>query len=123
MLSVHSVTTGIRARPVTSSNSWIILLAHWTRLFKKIGNKNPVSVDITGGEPTLDHRFLAKVFKKLREYNVKSKVLRVTMTTNGTYLREVIPDMKDVVDYVNISIHGWRPLRREEILGVLYRWY
>lgn len=86
-------------------------------VIQKIGNKNPVSVDITGGEPTLDHRFLAKVFKKLREYNVKSKVLRVTMTTNGTYLREVIPDMKDVVDYVNISIHDWRPLRREEILG------
>ena len=28
--------------------------------------------------------------------------------------------MKDVVDYVNISIHDWRPLRREEILGFCF---
>lgn len=86
-------------------------------VIQKIGNKNPISVDITGGEPTLDHRFLTKVFNKLREYDVKSKVLRVTMTTNGTCLREVIPDMKGVIDYVNISVHDWRPLRREKILG------
>lgn len=77
-------------------------------LIKKIDNKNPISVDITGGEPTLDSTFLARVLIKLKDYNIKSKVLRVTMTTNGTNLIEVIPYMKDVIDYVNISVHDWR---------------
>lgn len=86
-------------------------------IIHRIGNKNPISVDITGGEPTLDPEFLSRILIKLRNYNIKSKVLRVTMTTNGTHLQEVIPYMKDVIDYVNISVHDWRPLRREEILG------
>lgn len=84
-------------------------------IITRIGDKNPISVDITGGEPTLDPEYLSKVFIKLKEFNIKSKVLRVTMATNGTHLKEVIPYMKDVVDYVNISIHDWRPIRREEI--------
>lgn len=89
-------------------------------IITRIGDKNPISVDITGGEPTLDPEYLSKVFIKLKEFNIKSKVLRVTMTTNGTHLKEVIPYMKDVVDYVNISIHDWRPIRREEILGFCF---
>ena len=83
-----------------------------------IGDKNPVSVDITGGEPTLDPEFLKKILIKLKEYNIKSKVLRVTLTSNGTNLKEVIPYMKNVVDYVNISVHDWSPSRRNEILGL-----
>lgn len=73
-------------------------------IITRIGDKNPISVDITGGEPTLDPEYLSKVFIKLKEFNIKSKVLRVTMTTNGTHLKEVISYMKDIVDYVNISI-------------------
>ena len=83
----------------------------------RIGDKNPISVDITGGEPTLDPELLAKVLMKLKQYDIKSKVLRTTVTTNGTNLKEVIPFMKGVIDYVNISIHDWRPFRREDILG------
>ena len=83
----------------------------------RIGDKNPISVDITGGEPTLDPELLAKVLIKLKQYDIKSRVLRTTITTNGTNLKEVIPFMKGVIDYVNISIHDWRPFRREDILG------
>lgn len=50
-------------------------------IITRIGDKNPISVDITGGEPTLDPEYLSKVFIKLKEFNIKSKVLRVTMTT------------------------------------------
>ena len=53
----------------------------------RIGNKNPISVDITGGEPTLDPELLAKVLIKLKQYDIKSKVLRTTITTNGTNLK------------------------------------
>lgn len=82
-----------------------------------IGGKNPISVDITGGEPTLDTELLTKTLLKLKEYNIQSKVLRVTLTSNGLNLKEVIPYMKNVVNYVNISIHDWHPTRREKILG------
>lgn len=50
-------------------------------IITRIGDKNLISVDITGGEPTLDSEYLSKVFIKLKEFNIKSKVLRVTMTT------------------------------------------
>ena len=86
----------------------------------RIGDKNPVSLDITGGEPTLDVKFLSEILTKLKEYDIKSKVLRVTLTTNGTHLKEVAPYMKDVVDYVNISVHDWMPLHRKEILGFYF---
>lgn len=86
-------------------------------IIRKIGNKNPISVDITGNEPTLDPEFLSLVLIKLKSYNIKSKVLRTTMTTNGTNLIKVIPYMKGVIDYVNISVHDWRPAERKDILG------
>lgn len=90
-------------------------------VIKRIDRKNPISVDITGGEPTLNFRLLINVLIKLRDYNIKSKVLRVTMTTNGTNLDKVIPYMMGVVDYVNISVHDWRFERREEIFGFYLR--
>lgn len=90
-------------------------------VIKRIDGKNLISVDITGGEPTLDFHLLTNVLIKLRDYNIKSKVLRVTMTTNGTNLDKVIPYMKGVVDYVNISVHDWRFEKREEIFGFYLR--
>lgn len=86
-------------------------------IIKQIDNKNPISVDITGGEPTLDSDFLTQVLIKLKDYDIKSKVLRVTITTNGTNLIKVIPYMENVIDYVNISVHDWRLPQRKEILG------
>ena len=50
-------------------------------LLNEIGDKNEVSVDITGGEPTLDYKFLIQVLTKLREYNIKSRVLSPNLST------------------------------------------
>lgn len=83
----------------------------------KIGNKNPISVDITGGEPTLDIELLSEILIKLKQYNIKSKVLRTTITTNGINLKEIIPLMEGVIDYVNISVHDWRSYERKNIFG------
>lgn len=84
-------------------------------ILKEIGNKNPVSLDITGGEPTIDVELFKFVMDRLREYDVRSKVCRVTLTTNGTRLEEVCNYMKGVVDYVNISVHDFRTKERERI--------
>ncbi len=86
-------------------------------LLKEIGNKNEVSVDITGGEPTLDPDFLISVLNKLKEYDIKSKVLRTTITTNGIHLENVIPYLEGVIDYVNISVHSYSFDKRLKILG------
>ena len=88
-------------------------------LLNEIGDKNPVSLDITGGEPTLDVDLLSLVLIKLRDFGIKDKVFRVTMTTNGTNLYQIpIELMQDVINYVNISVHDYRQKERENIIQI-----
>lgn len=86
-------------------------------IIQEIGNKNPVSLDITGNEPTFDTELLKNVLIRLKDFQIKDKVLRTTITTNGYRLKEVVPYFNEVVDYVNISVHDYRPDRRKTILG------
>ena len=88
-------------------------------LLNEIGDKNPVSLDITGGEPTLDVDLLSLVLIKLRDFGIKDKVFRVTMTTNGTNLYQIpIELMQDVINYVNISVHDYKQKEREDIIQI-----
>ena len=90
-----------------------------SNLLDKIGNKNPVSLDITGGEPTLDIDLLYLVLIKLNKFHIKDKVQRVTLTTNGTNLYEIpLNLMRDTIDYVNISVHDYRPEQRRNIMQI-----
>lgn len=77
-------------------------------IINKVGNKNPISIDITGNEPTYEVEFLKAVLIKLKQYDIKHKVSRVTMTTNGYNLEKLIPYLDGVVDYINISVHDYR---------------
>lgn len=86
-------------------------------LIRKIGNQNPISLDITGGEPTLDVALFRAVMRRLKDYDISSKVCRVTLTTNGTQLRVLAPSMAGVVNYVNISVHEIREKAREWIVN------
>lgn len=86
-------------------------------LLNEIGDKNPVSLDITGGEPTLDINLLSTVLTKLKDFNIKDKVSRVTMTTNGTNISQIPENcLIDVVNYVNISVHDHRHWVRKNIM-------
>ena len=87
------------------------------RLLGYIGDKNEVSLDITGGEPTLSPSFFCEVMRRLKEFEIKKKVLRVTLTTNGIGLEKCIDSMDGVVDYVNISTHHFDKAERERIFG------
>lgn len=89
-------------------------------LIQKIGDQNPISLDITGGEPTLDVALFIDVMRNLRDYHIQDKVSRVTLTTNGTHLQECIPYMEGVVNYVNISVHDFDILRRANIVNSPY---
>lgn len=86
-------------------------------VLKKIGDKNPVSLDITGNEPTFDPNFLKTILKQLKEFDIQNKVQRVTITTNGFRLKEVIPYFEDVINYVNISVHDYDLYERQKIMG------
>lgn len=86
-------------------------------ILKAIGDKSQVSLDITGNEPTFNVCFLRTVLQRLREFDIKNKVLRTTMTTNGFHLRELIQDLNGAIDYVNISVHDYRSAERKEIMG------
>ena len=83
----------------------------------KIDGKQPISIDITGNEPTLDTEFFIKVMHKLRSFSLKNQINRITCTSNGVGIRKVAPFMKGVVDYVNISVHDYDQERRNSILG------
>lgn len=86
-------------------------------LIRKIGDQNPVSLDITGGEPTFDVALFREVMRRLKDYDISHKVCRVTLTTNGTHLRELASSMAGVVNYVNISVHDYRVRAREWIVN------
>lgn len=86
-------------------------------LIHKIGDQNPISLDITGGEPTLDVALFRDVMQRLKYYSISSKVSRVTLTTNGTHLRELALSMAGVVNYVNISVHSPALYARKYIFG------
>lgn len=92
-------------------------LSSLNKIISEIGDKNPISLDITGNEPTFDIKFLQKVLTQLKEENIKNKVQRITMTTNGFHLKEIIPYLEGVVDYVNISVHDYRLDERRAIMG------
>ena len=92
-------------------------LSSLNKIISEIGDKNPISLDITGNEPTFDIKFLQKVLTQLKEENIKNKVQRITMTTNGFHLKEIIPYLEGVVDYVNISVHDYRLDERRAIVG------
>ncbi len=86
-------------------------------ILDKIGNENPVSIDITGGEPTLDISLIKEVLHQLKINDIHSKVSRIVMTTNGINLLELINTCEDmnVIDYINISVHDYNATRRFEI--------
>lgn len=82
-----------------------------------VDGKQPISIDITGNEPTLDTDFFIQVMHKLRSFSLKDSISRITCTTNGIGLKKVAPFMKGVVNYVNISVHDYDQERRNAIFG------
>ena len=50
-------------------------LSSLNKIISEIGDKNPISLDITGNEPTFDIKFLQKVLTQLKEENIKNVFL------------------------------------------------
>lgn len=79
--------------------------------------KHPISLDITGNEPTFNPDLLRKVLRGLKQSRWLEKLNRVVMTTNGYNLDDVIEDLMGVVDYVNISTHHYDINERRKVFG------
>ena len=86
-------------------------------IFENVKDR-PISIDITGNEPTFDVEVFRNFMKVISRY--KPYTDKVVLTTNGFKLREVIEDMKDVVDIVNISLHHYDYDERKKIFGTSY---
>ena len=86
-------------------------------IVSQLYGKFPISLDITGNEPTFNPNLLRKVLRGLKQSRWMDKINRVVMTTNGYKLEEVAYDLQGVVDYVNISTHHYDLSERRRIFG------
>lgn len=86
-------------------------------IVEEVGDKNPISLDITGNEPTYDAELLKETLILLKNCGIKDRILRTTITTNGYNLEKLIPYFDGIIDYVNISVHDFDRNRRKEIMG------
>lgn len=73
-------------------------------IFNNINNR-PISIDITGNEPTFYIEIFSRLMKIISKY--KSKIDKVVLTSNGFNLEKCLIHMKNVVDIVNISVHHY----------------
>ena len=83
----------------------------------RVYGKQPISLDISGNEPTFNPDLLRKVLRRLKNSKWLDKINRVTLTTNGYKLNEVLDSLIGVVNYVNISIHHYNLNERREIFN------
>lgn len=113
--------TKMETATATSKEEWLdSFLIPLEQIVMNIDEKQAVSIDITGNEPTLDANFFIKVMHKLRSFCLRNKIIRITCTTNGVNLKKVAPYMKGVVNYVNISVHDYRQEKRSSIFGTYH---
>ena len=79
----------------------------------------PISIEITGGEPTSNIANLARLMDELVDQGITTdkQVKRITLTTNGYRLGTVLDLISGVVDYVNVSLHSTNYDERKEIFG------
>ena len=136
---LHSFTTGatvdgpgVRVVAWTSGCMWRCLYCHnpdtWT-----MTNGIPVTVTkaaeelrkyrhglkamsggltVSGGEPLLQHRFVAKLFAAAKAMDVHT-----ALDTNGYYGDRLSDADLDVIDLVLLDIKAWAPERHERLTG------
>lgn len=68
-----------------------------------------------GGEPTLDIEFFKRVLRKLKLHPLISKFCRIVLNTNGLNLNKLLPEIKGLINYVNISTHFYDEKKRSMV--------
>lgn len=75
----------------------------------------PISLDITGGEPTYDVEFLRKVLQKLKLHPLINRFCSITLNSNGFNIDKLYHDLKGIINYVNISTHHFDQEKRNNV--------
>lgn len=78
----------------------------------------PITLDITGNEPTFNIDLFSKFMKIIKKY--KNKFSKIVLTTNGFHLEECLEDMIGVIDIINISVHHYDYMIRQSIFKTKY---
>ena len=106
---------------MTQEHDYECFFKKLTKSLDMIVNKikdRPISLDITGNEPTFDIKNFTKFMRILKKYH--NKVDKIVLTTNGFHLKECLPELIDVVDIVNISLHHYDFEKRKKIFQTMY---
>lgn len=77
-------------------------------------------VSISGGEPTIDLRFLAQVVNSIK---TRSHISRVGITSNGKFLSNMgsmqkFFDITEELSFINVSMHSFDRVRNNKIMNV-----
>lgn len=85
----------------------------------RIALGRPISVEITGGEPTSEPYILDRLLDAMTMggINRNDQVKRITMTSNGYHLYECMSGLVGKVKYVNLSLHSTDFEERTNIFG------
>jgi len=101
------------------SNTKDLFVANIDTSIEKIVNSIaphfPISLDITGGEPTLDIKLFKTVLNKLKLHPLIGKFCRITLNTNGLNLQKALPEIEGIIDYVNIPTHFYNEQKRNNV--------
>ena len=80
--------------------------------------ERPISLDITGNEPTFDVKVFCKFMEILKKY--KDKTDKIVLTTNGFHIVRCLGDLIGVVDIINFSLHHYDYNKRKNIFKTEY---
>lgn len=85
------------------------------KIVNSISPHFPISLDITGGEPTYDTDLFKATLQKLKLHPLISKFCRITLNTNGFNLNKVLPEIQGLINYINISTHFYNEEKRNKV--------
>ena len=95
-------------------NNFIDSLNH---IIDTAGPQRSISLDITGNEPTHDVELFKATMQKIK--SIRHRFNKIVLTTNGENLtdRDVLESVREVVNFVNISVHHYDFSKRYQAFG------
>lgn len=85
----------------------------------RIAAGRPISIEITGGEPTAELVELEQFTTALMKYGIPThdQIKRITLTSNGYQLGHALYSLHGATKYVNLSLHSTDFEERTKIFG------
>lgn len=87
-------------------------IANSIKAIHKHAAGRPISIEITGGEPTFDLETLSNLLETFYKEGIPQLAKRITLTSNGYQLKDILTRHPlsgyffSVVNYLNLSLHS-----------------